>query len=66
VRIKEQVGEKMSTGCTHDRIYHIELEIKDITDKDRFASYLDIQREIDSEGRLGTELSPCMKAASCE
>ena len=39
-----------------DRIYHIELEIKDITDKDRSASYLDIQREIDSEGRLGTKL----------
>ena len=38
-----------------DRIYHIELEIKDITDKDRSASYLDIQREIDSEGRLGTK-----------
>jgi hypothetical protein len=38
-----------------DRIYHIELEIKDITDKDRSASYLDIQRDIDSEGRLGTK-----------
>jgi hypothetical protein len=24
-----------------DRIYHIELEIKDITDRDRSASYLD-------------------------
>jgi hypothetical protein len=35
-----------------DRIYHIELEIKDTTNTDRFASYL----EIDSEGRLRTKL----------
>jgi hypothetical protein len=34
-----------------DRIYPIELEIKDTTDTDRSASYL----EIDSEGRLRTK-----------
>jgi hypothetical protein len=36
------------------RIYLIELEIKDITD--RSASYLDLHLEIDSEGRLRTKL----------
>ena len=35
-----------------DRIYLIELEIKDTTDTDRCASYLDLHLEIDSEGRL--------------
>jgi hypothetical protein len=35
-----------------DRIYPIELEIKDTTDTDRSASYLDLHLEIDSEGRL--------------
>jgi hypothetical protein len=35
-----------------DRIYPIKLEIKDITDTDRSASYLDLHLEIDSEGRL--------------
>ena len=39
-----------------DRIYPIELEIKDSTDIDRSASYLDLHLEIDSEGRLGTKL----------
>jgi hypothetical protein len=39
-----------------DRIYPIELEIKDTTDADRFASYLDLHLEIDSEGRLRTKL----------
>ena len=38
------------------RIYPIELEIKDTTDTDRSASYLDIHFEIDSEGRLRTKL----------
>jgi hypothetical protein len=38
-----------------DRIYHIELEIKDTTDTDRSASYLDLHIEIDSEGRLRTK-----------
>ena len=39
-----------------DRIYPIELEIKDTTDTDRFASYLDLQLEIDRVGRLRTKL----------
>jgi hypothetical protein len=41
-----------------DRIYPIELEIKDTTDTDtcRSASYLDLHFEIDSEGRLRTKL----------
>jgi hypothetical protein len=39
-----------------DRIYPIELEIKDTTDTDRSASYIDLHLEIDSEGRLRKEL----------
>jgi hypothetical protein len=39
-----------------DRIYSIELEIKDTTDKDTSASYLDLHLEIDSEGWLRTKL----------
>ena len=39
-----------------DRIYSIELEIKDTTDTDRSASNLDLHLEIDSEGRLRTKL----------
>jgi hypothetical protein len=39
-----------------DRIYPIELEIKDTTDTDRYASYLDIDLEIDSEGRFRTKI----------
>jgi hypothetical protein len=39
-----------------DRIYAIELEIKDSTDTDRSDSYLDLHLEIDSEGRLRTKL----------
>ena len=35
------------------RVYPIELEMKDTTDTDRSASYLDLQLEIDDEGRLG-------------
>ena len=38
-----------------DRIYLIELEIKDTTDTDRSASYLDLHLEIDNEGRLRTK-----------
>ena len=38
-----------------DRIYPIELEIKDTTDTHRSASYLDLHLEIDSEGRLKTK-----------
>jgi hypothetical protein len=32
-----------------DRIYPIELEIRDTTDTDRSSSYLDLHLEIDSE-----------------
>ena len=39
-----------------DRIYPIELEIKDTTDIDNLASYLDLHLEIDSEGWLKTIL----------
>jgi hypothetical protein len=39
-----------------DRIYPFELEINDTTDTDRSASYLDLHLEIDSEGRLRTNL----------
>jgi hypothetical protein len=34
----------------------IELEIKDTTDTDRSASYLDLHLEIDSEGQLRMNL----------
>ena len=39
-----------------DRIYPIDLVIKDTTDTDTSASYLDLHLEIDSEGRLRTKL----------
>ena len=42
-------------GDIVDRIYPIELEIKDITDTNRSASYLDLHIEIDSECRLRTK-----------
>jgi hypothetical protein len=35
-------------------IYPIELEIKDSTDTDRFASYLDLHLEIDNEVKSET------------
>jgi hypothetical protein len=38
-------------------IYPIELEIKDTTNTDKSASYLDLHLEIDSEGRLRTKLN---------
>jgi hypothetical protein len=38
------------------KIISIELEIKDTTDTDRSASYLDLHLEIDSEGRLRMKL----------
>jgi hypothetical protein len=38
------------------RIYPIELEIKDTTDTDRSASYLDLHLEIYREGQLRTKL----------
>ena len=40
-----------------DRIYPIEFEIKDTTDTDGSASYLDLHLEIDSEWRLRTKLN---------
>ena len=43
-------------GYFVDRIYPIELDIKDTTDKDRSAAYLDLHLEIDSEGRIRTKL----------
>jgi hypothetical protein len=43
-------------GDFADPIYTIELEIKDTTDTDRSASYLDLHLAIDSEGRLRTKL----------
>ena len=43
-------------GDFFDRIYSIELEIKNTTDTYRSASFLDIPLEIDSEGRLRTKL----------
>jgi hypothetical protein len=42
-------------GDFADRIYPIELEIKDITDTDTCASYLDLHLEIYSDGRLRTK-----------
>jgi hypothetical protein len=41
-------------GDSVDRIYLIELEIKDTTDTDRSTSCVDLHLELDSEGRLGT------------
>jgi uncharacterized protein (DUF2225 family) len=47
-------------NCTYcdfvDRIYPIELDIKDTTDTARSASCPDLQLEIDNEGRLLTQL----------
>jgi hypothetical protein len=43
-------------GDFGDRIYPIELEIKDTTDTEMSAPYLDLHLEIDSEGRLRTKL----------
>jgi hypothetical protein len=39
-----------------DRIYPIELKIKDTTYTARYASYLDLHLEIDSESRSRTKL----------
>jgi hypothetical protein len=39
-----------------DRIHPIELEIKNTSDTDRSASYLDLHIEIDIEGWLRTKL----------
>jgi len=48
--------DKSRFGDFVDRIYHIEVGIKDTTDTDRSASCLDLHLEIDSEGRLRTKL----------
>ena len=45
-----------SFGDLVDRIYPIELEIKDTTETERFATYLDLHLEIDSEERVRTKL----------
>ena len=45
-----------SFGDFVDRIYPIELEIKDTTDTDRSAPYLDLHLEMYSEGWLRTKL----------
>jgi hypothetical protein len=58
IRKKEQVGEKRSTLCTHRYAGCCLLKntIKDTTDTDRYASYLDLHLEIDRGGRLRTKL----------
>jgi hypothetical protein len=43
-------------GSYVDRIYPIELEIKDITDTDMSASDLDLHLDIDNEGWLRKKL----------
>ena len=43
-------------GDIVDRIYLIELEIKDTTDTESSAAHRDLHLETDSEGRLGTKL----------
>jgi hypothetical protein len=45
-----------SSGDFVDRIQPINLEIKDTTDTERSASYLDPHIEVDSEGRLRMKL----------
>ena len=47
---------KSRFGDFFHRIYPIELEIKDTTDTDRSASYLGLHLEIDSDGRLRTNV----------
>ena len=42
-------------GDSVDHLYPIELEIKDTTDTDRSASYLDLHLDINSEGWLKTK-----------
>jgi len=47
---------KVALKHQKSKIISIELEIKDTTDTDRSASYLDLHLEIDSEGRLRMKL----------
>jgi hypothetical protein len=51
-----QVIDVLSLNNSVDRIYPIENEIKDTTERDRSGSYLDLHLEIDNEGRLSTKL----------
>ena len=57
-----ELEDRRQRGCPEiagdfvDRIYPIELEIKDTTDTYMSASYLDLHLEIDSEDRLRTKL----------
>jgi hypothetical protein len=44
-----------------NRIYPIELEIKDITEADISASYLDIDLAIDNEGWIGRICTDAIK-----
>jgi hypothetical protein len=53
---KYVVNNNYRFGDFVNRIYPIELEIKDPTYTDRSASYLDIYLAIDCEGRLRTTL----------
>jgi hypothetical protein len=48
-------GNNSMFGDFVDRIFPIELEIKDTTDTYKSASNLDLHLEIDSEGRLRTK-----------
>ena len=48
-----------------ERIYPIELEIKDTTDTVKSASYLDLHLEIDNEGRLKTKFYDKRDDFSC-
>ena len=45
-----------SFGDFVNHIYPMKLEIKDTTDTDRYASYLDLHLQFDSERRLRTKL----------
>ena len=55
----KSVYTELGFGDFVDRIYPIELEIKDTTHTGTSASYLDLHLVIDSEGRLTTKLSHC-------
>ena len=52
-----RIGIPMGTNCAHvlaDLCLRGRLHTGDTTDTDRYASYLDLYLEIDSEGRLRT------------
>ena len=54
--INDILSQNNSNFCDFvDHIYPIELEINNITDTARSASYLDLHLEIYSEGRLRTK-----------